>query len=76
MGYIPPKMYYDDVPSYVTYIRKYAILPKKCKTGWVWFNYYYNKTRIYQDDKWDESHVIIYRLTEADCIVEKLIEGH
>ena len=74
----------DELTSYSIYKKRFAIIPTECSDGIkVWFKFYYSKYDIWTVDHGhiglgDEGyrHIdFVERITEAEYIVRRLIEG-
>ena len=75
----PPSPYATpmrETHTWYRYDKHFAILPIKCEGGyWVWFNDYYKKYLVYSYKEIQDICYYLYKLTEADAIVEKLSDN-
>jgi hypothetical protein len=75
----------DELTSYPLYKKRFAIMPTECSDGTkVWFKFYYSKYniwtvshghKIYEDDNYYHHADFVERITEAEYICRRLIEG-
>jgi hypothetical protein len=77
MGYntLPPQPI-GETRRWYRYDKKCAIFPILCRgRSIVWFGNYYCKYIVYSYKEINDVSYFVCRLTEADCIVDRLIEG-